>query len=430
MSGLIWQKQSEIDVDTRIMHFMAGDDVLLDQHLFPYDIKASIAHVKGLANIELISQAEQVQLVETLSRIGEQFESGELVLDEKFEDCHSAIEFWLTEALGDVGKKVHTGRSRNDQVLTATRLYLLDAMASLQSICKDIAAVCLDRAEDYAQLPMPGYTHLQRAVVSSGGMWFAAFAESFIDNALLAKQTHEWLDANPLGTAAGYGVNLPLDREFTTEALGFKRMQINPIYAQNSRGKFEIQVLMAYSQALMDIRRLAWDISLFTMSEFDFVKLPDRYTTGSSIMPNKRNPDFVELMRGSFPKLQGAMTELLSLLSLPSGYQRDLQFGKGPVIHAISQSNQLLQLMPDFLASMKFDGQACKAAISKEMYATDRAMELAAEKVPFREAYKQVVNEYETLAQRAPEQSLQDRVSDGACANLLLEELSARLNLL
>ncbi len=425
--SMIWQKGA-LDVDRAIMAFMAGEDVLLDRTLFPYDIRASIAHVQGLSRIGLLTAEEGQRLEQELQAIGQAFEQGDLVLDERFEDMHSAIEYWLTERLGDLGKKVHTGRSRNDQVLVAMRLYLKDSLNTLQQLCMQVAETCLQRAEQTRDLPMPGYTHLQRAVVSSAGMWFAGFAEAFIDNATLAKQTRDWLDANPLGTAAGYGVNLPLDREHTTHELDFGRMQINPVYTQNSRGKFELQAMMAWLQALLDLRRLAWDISLFTTSEFDLVKLPDRYTTGSSIMPNKRNPDFVELMRASAARLQGAQVELLSLLSLPSGYQRDLQFGKGPVLHSLEHARQLLQLVPDFLQHMQFDPEACKQAISVEMYATDRAVELAAQQVPFREAYRQVVKEYDQLADRTPEQSLRARVSPGGCANLQLEQLWSRLN--
>ena len=198
--------------------------------------------------------------------------------------------------MGDAGKRLHTGRSRNDQVLVATRLWLKDKLVALETHCRAIAEVCLERAAQPA-VPLPGYTHLQRAVVSSTAMWFAGFAEGFIDNALRARQTLALIDANPLGTAAGYGVNLKLDREHTTKALGFSRMQVSPIYAQLSRGKFEMAVLEAIASAMLDLRRLAWDLSLFTTAEFNFVKLPDEYTTGSSIMPQKKNPDVHELAR-------------------------------------------------------------------------------------------------------------------------------------
>src|SRR5690242_15974248 len=327
MTDLLWQKP-DVQVDARIMRFLAGNDVLLDREFFLYDITASKAHVEGLERIGVVSAAEAAALGRELDTLGLDFRSGAFVLDERYEDGHSAIEARLTERLGDAGRRVHTGRSRNDQILVATRLWLKDKLAALEAHCRAIAEVCLQRAAQPA-LPLPGYTHLQRAVVSSTAMWFAGFAEGFIDNTQRAWQTLAWIDANPLGTAAGYGVNLPLDREHTTAALGFSRMQVSPVYAQLSRGKFEIAALEALASALLDLRRLAWDLSLFTTAEFGFVSLPSEYTTGSSIMPNKRNPDVVELLRASYATVAAARCEIEQLLSLPSGYQRDLQFSKG-----------------------------------------------------------------------------------------------------
>jgi argininosuccinate lyase len=322
---------------------------------------------------------------------------------------------------------VHTGRSRNDQILVATRLWLKEQLATLQSHCRAIAQVCLDRAAQPA-IPLPGYTHLQRAVVSSTGMWFAGFAEGFIDNALRAKQTSEWIDANPLGTAAGYGVNLKLDREHTTQALGFSRMQVSPIYAQLSRGKFEMAVLEAIASALLDLRRLAWDLSLFTTAEFNFVSLPSEYTTGSSIMPNKRNPDVVELLRASYASVAAARTEIEQLLSLPSGYQRDLQFSKGSLFHGCRHGLMALELVPDLLARLQWNEAPMRAAIEPAMYATDVAIEQAAAGVPFRDAYRAAA---ETAASagdgRTPESSLVARTSPGAGHDLRLDELAARL---
>lgn len=426
MAGLIWQKKNTT-VDERIMRFLAGEDVLLDQALFLYDIRASIAHVHGLFRIGVLSEAESRALREKLEELGGLFESGAFVLDARFEDGHSAIEDFLVGELGEVGKKVHTGRSRNDQVLVAQRLYLIDALEQIAELCGEAAAVALERAEAEKDVPMPGYTHLQRAVPSSVGMWFAAFAEAFIDNAEMAKSTRALIDANPLGTAAGYGVNLPLDRAGVTAELGFARMQVSPIYAQNSRGKFEMQALMAMNQSLLDVRRLAWDLSLFTTAEFGFVELPDQYTTGSSIMPNKRNPDVVELLRAAAAPTQGAINELWAILSLPSGYHRDLQATKGPVLRALTSGLDALALVPQLLANLKFDGAQMRAAISSDMYATDRAIELTAEGVPFREAYRQVADELDRLVEQSPEESLAARVSPGGAADLRLDILRERL---
>ncbi len=426
MSDLLWQKAG-VATNQRIMRFLAGDDVVLDREFFLHDISASKAHVEGLANIGVVSADEAAALKRELDVLAEDFRNGAFVLDERYEDGHSAIEARLTERLGDAGRRVHTGRSRNDQILVATRLWLKEKLGQLEAHCRAVAQVCLERAAQPA-LPLPGYTHLQRAVVSSTAMWFAGFAEGFIDNAWRARSTLELIDANPLGTAAGYGVNLPLDREHTTRALGFARMQASPIYAQLSRGKYEMAVLEAIGAAMLDLRRLAWDLSLFTTAEFDFVKLPAEYTTGSSIMPNKRNPDVVELLRASYACVAAARTEIEQLLSLPSGYQRDLQFTKGSLFHGVRHGLMALELAPDLLARLQWHEPAMRAAIEPAMYATDVAIEQAAAGVPFRDAYRAAAEAAKEAGQgRTPEASLAARTSPGAGHDLRLDQLAARL---
>ncbi|KRE88328.1 argininosuccinate lyase [Frateuria sp. Soil773] len=427
MTQPLWQK-SDVKIDARIMRFLAGDDVLLDREFFLHDIAASKAHVEGLANIGVVSADEAAALKRELDALAADFAGGAFVLDDRYEDGHSAIEARLTERLGDAGRRVHTGRSRNDQILVATRLWLKDKLAELQTHCRAIAQVCLERAAQPA-VPLPGYTHLQRAVVSSTAMWFAGFAEGFIDNTLRARQVAELIDANPLGTAAGYGVNLKLDREHTTRALGFARMQVSPVYAQLSRGKFEMAVLEAIGGALLDLRRLAWDLSLFTTAEFGFVTLPAEYTTGSSIMPNKRNPDVVELLRASYASVAAARCEIEQLLSLPSGYQRDLQFSKGSLFHGVRHGLAALELVPDLLARMRWNEAAMRAAIEPAMYATDVAIEQAAAGVPFRDAYRAAAEAAGAAGQgRTPEASLAARVSPGAGNDLRLDALRERLD--
>ncbi|HET6432051.1 argininosuccinate lyase [Dyella sp.] len=426
MTQPLWQK-SGIQIDPRIMRFLAGDDVILDREFFLYDITASKAHVEGLQHVGVVSTDEAAALKRELDVLADDFRAGTFVLDDRYEDCHSAIEARLTERLGDAGRRVHTGRSRNDQILVATRLWLKDQLAELEAHCRAVAEVCLERAAQPA-LPMPGYTHLQRAVVSSTAMWFAGFAEGFIDNALRARQTRDWIDANPLGTAAGYGVNLPLDRAHTTQALGFARMQVSPIYAQLSRGKYEMAVLEAIGAAMLDVRRLAWDLSLFTTAEFGFVRLPAQYTTGSSIMPNKRNPDVVELLRASYASVAAARTEIEQLLSLPSGYQRDLQFSKGSIFHGVRHGLMALELVPGLLAQMQWNEATMRAAIEPAMYATDVAIEQAAAGVPFRDAYRAAAEAAASAGEgRTPEGSLAARTSPGAGDQLKLDELRARL---
>jgi argininosuccinate lyase len=426
MSDLLWQKAGT-KVDPRIMKFLAGDDVLLDRELLPHDIEASRAHVEGLQRIGVLTVNEAHVLNRELIALGNDVASGAFVLDQRYEDGHSAIEARLTERLGDIGRKVHTGRSRNDQVLVASRLWLKARLTELDVLCREVAQVCLARARDEA-IPLPGYTHLQRAVVSSTAMWWAGWAEGFIDDAVRARQAREWIDANPLGTAAGYGVNLPLDRDHTTQRLGFARLQVAATYAQLSRGKFELGALDALGAGVLDLRRLAWDLSLFTTAEFGFVSLPDEYTTGSSIMPNKRNPDVVELMRATYANVAAARAEIEHLLSLPSGYQRDLQFTKGSLLHAFGHGLAALALLPGLLRGLRWNEAAMRAAIDPGMYATDVAIEEAATGVPFRDAYRAAAEIAASAGVgRTPEQSLAARTSPGAAGDLRLDILKTRL---
>ena len=425
MSDLLWQKPG-VTVDADIQAFLAGDDVLLDREFFLHDIAASRAHAQGLQRIGIIDEAELTGLDQELEQLAQDFSSGAFVLDARYEDGHSAIEARLIQRLGDTGRRIHTGRSRNDQVLVATRLWLKHKLERLQALCIELAQVALARAEAEALLPMPGYTHLQRAVVSSAGMWWSGWAEAFIDNARRAAQTCEWVDANPLGSAAGYGVNLPLERDHSTRALGFGRMQVAATYAQLSRGKFELAGLEALGSAMLDLRRLAWDLSLFTSAEFGFVALPAAYTTGSSIMPNKRNPDVVELLRGTYASVAAARAEVEHLLSLPSGYHRDLQVTKGALFHGFGKGLQALALLPGLLRGLQWREDALRAALEPSMYATDLAVDLAREGVPFRDAYRQAADPARWRG-GDPAASLAARVSPGAAGDLRLAELRQRL---
>lgn len=431
MSKLLWQgvetPAAEESVDKSIMEFMAGEDVVLDRVLFPYDIRATAAHVRGLQRIGILSEADSDQLCALLEELRVEYADGRFQLDDRFEDGHSAIEIYLSEKAGDLGARVHTGRSRNDQVSVATRLYLLDQLGTISRHCADIANASVEQAEAHAAVPMPGYTHLQRAVPSSVGLWLAGFAEMFTDSIQLAVSVMQILDASPLGTAAGFGVNLPLDRDGVAEDLGFSRLQVNPMAVQNSRGKFELMSLQAALHAMQDLRRLAWDLSLFTTSEFNFVVLPDSYTTGSSIMPNKRNPDVVELLRARAATVEGAIVEIQSLLSLPSGYQRDLQLTKGPAIRGLQAASQALAIVPALVRGMSFNQSEMEAAISAEMFATDITTEKAAKGVPFREAYRNAKQALGSMTEADVATSLAQRVSPGACGDLQLDRIRARL---
>ncbi len=426
MSEPIWKKSASAAVPDAVMRFLAGQDVILDRELLPFDIRASRAHARGLARIGLLSDEQAAAIGRELDALAEAFAAGEFELDERFEDGHSAIETWLTERLGETGKRIHAGRSRNDQVAVALRLYLLDRLDRLREIALAIADVALDRAERERDVPLPGHTHLQQAMPSSLGLWWAGHAEAFVDNAELAVCMHEHLNACPLGTASGFGVNLDLDRDGVARELGFDRLVINPQNAQAQRGKAELRALDALSAATGDLRRLAWDLSLFASQEFGFARVPDAFCTGSSIMPNKHNPDAVELLRALHATVIGARAELEAVLSLPSGYQRDLQDTKPPVLRAFARGLEGLALVPGLLAGLDWHRERMAAAVTPAQFATDRANELVADGLSFREAYRKVGDELASLEQRSPEDSLVARVSLGGCGNLGLDRIRAR----
>jgi argininosuccinate lyase len=431
MSDPIWKKSGKsAGPDAQVMEFLAGEDVVLDRELLLFDMQASAAHAMGLSRIGIFTDEENARVQAALRQLGEEFRSGERVLDTQFEDGHSAIEAWLTEMLGPAGARIHTGRSRNDQVAVALRLYMKDRLGRLGRTCLETVRVLLHRAEKERLLPMPGYTHLQRAMPSSAGLWLAGHAEGFLDDAELAGLTRSWLDASPLGTAAGFGVNLPLPRQEVSDALGFTRLAVNPQYAQNSRGKIELQALSALAAATLDLQRLAWDLSLFTTAEFGFVSLPERYCTGSSIMPNKNNPDVVELLRATHANTLGAQAELNAVLGLPSGYQRDLQATKPPLLRGFRGGLRALNLLPDLLGGFTWNEDRMRAALTPEMYATDRATRLAAGGMPFREAYRAVARDLHNPDTTDPDESLRERVSAGGCGNLGLDILTTRLKAL
>lgn len=427
MSDPVWRKAGQGPVPAAVMRFLAGRDVELDRELLPFDIRASQAHARGLARIGVLTGDQAEALCRELDALAAAFAAGEFELDERFEDGHSAIEWWLTERLGETGKRIHAGRSRNDQVTVALRLYLKDRLAQLGTHCVGIAAVALERAHAERATPMPGHTHLQQAMPGSLGLWWAGHAEAFVDNAELAVVIRDWLDASPLGTASGFGVNLYLDRDGVAAELGFPRLVVNPQNAQGQRGKVELRAIDALSAATGDLRRLCWDLSLYASQEFGYARVPREFCTGSSIMPNKHNPDVIELLRALHATVTGARAELDAALALPSGYHRDLQATKPPLIGAFAQGLQGLALVPALLQGLDWDRKRMRAAIGPALHATDRANELVAAGLSFREAYRQVGEELETMPAREPEHSLAARVSPGGCGNLLLERIAQRL---
>ena len=405
--------------------FLSGEDILLDRELFLYDVQSSIAHVEELRSIGVLNNSESRKLKAALKKLGKLFKKNKFKLTNKFEDSHSAIEYFLIKELGDVGKKIHTGRSRNDQVLTALRLCYRDKLGLINKLILASSKILLEKAKTYQKEPMPGYTHLQRAVPSSWGLWFSAFAEAFLDDVELINRVSDWINLNPLGTGAGFGVNLPIKRDISTQILGFKRKQLNSLYTQNSRGKFELEVAGVLKQPMLDMRKLTWDMSLFLTQEFNLINIGKRFTTGSSIMPNKINPDVVELIRGNYSILAGTYSELENLLSLPSGYHRDLQITKRSILHSFEIVIQSFSILPDLLKSISINKMQSNEFIDEEMMMTDYVYELVKTGTPFREAYHHVKENKNELKNYKLKNI--KNASIGSVNNLKLNYLNARL---
>jgi argininosuccinate lyase len=421
----LWSGEDGNNIHQDLMDFMAGNDIKLDRHLFVFDIEATKVHVQGLKKIGIFTSEEYRKVKKALKVLKKQFQSGEFSLDNKYEDGHSAIEFYLTEQLGSLGKKTHTGRSRNDQVLTCSRLFMRHHLQQIKELNKKVISSLLDLAEKHKNTAMPGYTHLQRAMPTTVAVWLLGFAESLIDDNMLIDSTISYINSSPLGTAAGFGVPLNLPREFTAKKLKFERVQINPVYAQNSRGKFDLVVLQTIYQVMLDIRRFSWDLSLFMTDEFNFVKLDKSYTTGSSIMPNKANPDVVELMRASLSVIEGSISQIQSLMSLPSGYQRDLQMSKEPMVKSLLFTTKVLKLIPGLIDAMNFNPEVMKSAISPEMMATDYALEQVKKGKNFRDAYGTAKVTENNISYQ---DSIRNRISLGGAANLGIKSLRKRLD--
>lgn len=424
MNKKIWNS-SGIKVSDEISSFLAGEDVELDNFIFVYDVDATIAHIKGLQSIGILNKVELNKLNKSLKELRKKFLEGSFKLTKKYEDCHSAIEFYLTKELGDLGKKVHTGRSRNDQVLVAMRLFAKNNLHDFKKLNLSIAKIFLQMAKKYEHIPMPGYTHLQRAMPSSWGLWFSSYAESFIDNIDLINSTIDWIDSNPLGSAAGYGVALPLDRKITTKELGFKRIQLNSLYTQNSRGKYEMQVINTLKQSMLDVRKFAWDMSLFMSQEFNLLTIDKAYQTGSSIMPNKHNPDVIEILRANYSILAGQASELENIISLPSGYHRDLQLTKRSLVHSFDISLKSLSILPNLIKSININKKNSLEYIDSEMKMTDKVYALVSEGTPFRDAYNKVKNSNDLSEFSETNKS---NYSEGSPGNLKLNVLEKRLS--
>ena len=385
----LWDKGAPLD--ERVLRYTAGEDHALDNRLIAYDVRASIAHAQMLNANDLLSSEDLDAIRRGLTEIAAEHARGEWQVSLHQEDGQTALESLLTARIGEAGKRVHLGRSRNDQVLTALRLYLRDAVDLLADRVNEAAAALDELAARDGAIQIPGYTHMQQAMPSSVALWAGGFAAELRDDAEGLRQVQRRVGKSPLGSAAGYGSpNLPIDREDTRKRLEFASVHEPLTAVQLSRGKAEAQLAFEIALVMQDIGRLASDLLLFYTQEFSFVSLPDAFTTGSSIMPQKRNPDVFELIRGRTASAQACLYEVLGITSkLPSGYQRDLQLIKAPLFRSIDLCLDTLGILPAALAGVKF--RADKIKLDPSIHAAAQANELVVkEGIPFRDAYRRV----------------------------------------
>ena len=385
----LWQKDKASLQE--VEKFTVGKDNELDIHLAPFDVLGSLAHTKMLESVGLLTKDELASLEVELKNIYQQIQKGGFKLNEGVEDIHSQVELMLTEKLGDVGKKIHSARSRNDQVLVDLKLYLRHEIEKLVSNTKDFFDLLILQSEKYKGDLLPGYTHLQLAMPSSFGLWFGAYAESLVDDLTTLQAAYTIVNKNPLGSAAGYGSSFPINRTLTTQLLGFEELNYNVVYAQMGRGKTERIVASAMANIAATLSKLSMDACLFINQNFSFISFPDELTTGSSIMPHKKNPDVFELIRSHCNRIQALPNEIILMTTnLPSGYQRDLQLLKEHIIPAFENLNNCLQMAGLMLSNIEVKKELLQDEKYQFLFSVEEVNKLVLQGLPFRDAYKKV----------------------------------------
>ncbi|MBU3679686.1 MAG: argininosuccinate lyase [Candidatus Kapabacteria bacterium] len=420
-----WDKGAPIDA--LMEQFTVGRDRDVDTRLARWDVVGSIAHAEMLGTVGLISDDERRQLTAALSELLEEIDRNGIVIDPACEDIHSHVEAVLTQKLGDVGKKIHTGRSRNDQVLVDLKLFLRHELRSTRMRVRELADLLITLAEKYNTVELPGYTHFQIAMPSSFGLWFGGYAEALIEDLRVLDMGIDAANANPLGSAAGYGTSLPLDRGLTTRALNFDRVHVTSTFAQMSRGRTEKLAAIALAQPLSTLARLAADVVQYASQNYGFITLPEAFTTGSSIMPHKRNPDVFEVLRARCNRLQSAAHEIATMLTnLPSGYHRDMQFIKDVIVDAIDEAQLLLDVALHVVPHITPVQNLLQDPSYDPIYSVARVEELVRTGIPFRDAYRMVAEELKSGTFTRPT-TLPTGSALGSVGNPGLEELRGRM---
>lgn len=425
MANKLWEKNFEVNKE--IERFTVGRDRELDLYLAKYDVLGSMAHITMLESIGLLGKDELPVLLEELKKIYAMCEKGDFVIEEGVEDVHSQVELMLTRELGDMGKKIHSGRSRNDQVLVDLKLFTRHALKEIVDHVKVLFDELIVKSNQYKDVLMPGYTHLQIAMPSSFGLWFGAYAESLADDMLYLQAAYRMTNRNPLGSAAGYGSSFPLNRTMTTELLGFDSMNYNVVYAQMGRGKMERNVAFALATVAGTLAKMAFDACMFNSQNFGFVKLPKECTTGSSIMPHKKNPDVFELIRAKSNKLQALPQQIMLIMNnLPCGYFRDLQIIKEVFLPAFEELTDCLQMAAYIINKMEVNEHILDNPMYDPMFSVEEVNKLAAAGMPFRDAYKKVGLEIENGTFKADKHI--HHTHEGSMGNLCNDRIEALMD--
>ena len=422
MAQKLWEKN--VQVDKEVETFTVGKDREMDLYLAKYDVLGSMAHITMLESIGLLAKEELTVLLAELKNIYAVADRGEFVIEEGVEDVHSQVELMLTRRLGDIGKKIHSGRSRNDQVLLDLKLYTRAQIRELVELTNGLFEVLISQSNRYKEVLMPGYTHLQIAMPSSFGLWFGAYAESLADDLQMMQAAYKVCNRNPLGSAAGYGSSFPLNRQMTTDLLGFDSMDYNVVYAQMGRGKMERTVAFAMAGIAATLSKLAFDACMFNSQNFGFIKLPDQFTTGSSIMPHKKNPDVFELTRAKCNKIQGLPQQITLICNnLPSGYFRDLQIIKEVFLPAFDELKDCIRMVTHMMREVKVNEHILDDDKYALLFSVEEVNRLVLEGVPFRDAYKQVGLNIEA-GKFTPNKTV-SHTHEGSIGNLCNDSISA-----